>query len=93
MTLKNVLYNLFERIRLNKEIKQSYEFQDKELTVIFDILDKDVDRKIGMGELESFMELSGISPSEDELQLLFEKLDVDHDGIITIKNFIEFFRI
>lgn len=59
------------------------------LKTIFTKLDKSAGGTITMEELkEGYLDVFGISLTDDEIEKLFAKLDIDQDGEITFTEFI-----
>ena len=55
----------------------------------FDLLDIDKDGNIDVKELERFILNQGMNIPQEELQLLVEKIDTNHDGKIQLSEFEE----
>lgn len=65
----------------------SEELKKAELRDAFAMFDKDGDGMITLRELATTLALLGVRPSEDELQLMFNSVDVDRNGVIDFGEF------
>ena len=65
-----------------------------ELEKVFHSSNRKHDNKIDRQEFESliqgYLELKGISPTKEIYDALFEKLDIDHDKVIEMHEFVKF---
>ena len=62
----------------------SWEAADDYLNSVFDKCDANKDGKLQASELKvALKELSGESTSDEDVELLMARLDMDHDGAIT----------
>ena len=65
-----------------------------ELEKVFHSSDKKHDGKIDRQEFETlikgYFELKGIQPTEENYDQYFNKLDIDHDKVITWHEFVQF---
>jgi calmodulin len=61
--------------------------KEAELKEAFAMFDKDADGNITLRELATTLSLLGINPSEEELMVMFNSVDVDKNGMIDYEEF------
>jgi hypothetical protein len=59
------------------------------LKELFQLCDEDKNGTISKGELGKVMSELGVSTTETEISLLFQKLDVNHDGALSFSEFVK----
>lgn len=62
--------------------------QIAELKEAFSMFDKDGDGTITLGELASVLRALGQKPTDDELQIMMNSVDVDQNGVIDFEEFV-----
>ena len=56
------------------------------------MFDKDGDGTIDSEELTSVMQVLGMNPTKEELEILLNSVDADHNGVIDLEEFIDVMR-
>ena len=56
------------------------------------MFDKDGDGTIDSDELSSVLQVLGMSPNKEELEILLNSVDADHNGVIDLDEFIDVMR-
>jgi Ca2+-binding EF-hand superfamily protein len=73
------------------KIEQFMISQDVSLSVLFNVLDTNADKKLSKAEFKQKMRGLHMNLAEEELEGLFTELDTDDDGAITYMAFVESF--
>lgn len=63
-----------------------------ELKEAFRMFDKDGDGTIDSEEFTSVMQVLGMNPTKEELEILLNSVDTDHNGVIDLDEFIDVMR-
>ena len=72
---------------INMSSENSDQMKEAELKEAFAMFDKDSDGTITLKELATTLSLLGINPSEEELLVMFNSVDVDTNGVIDYEEF------
>ena len=56
------------------------------------MFDKDGDGTIDSEELTSVMQVLGMNPTKEELEILLNSVDADHNGVIDLEEFVDVMR-
>ena len=68
-------------------LENSDQMKEAELKEAFAMFDKDSDGTITLKELATTLSLLGINPSEEELLVMFNSVDLDTNGVIDYEEF------
>jgi calmodulin len=63
--------------------------QYSELKEAFRMFDKDGDGTISMEELANVMQVLGLNPTKDELEIMLASVDTDCNGVIDLDEFVD----
>lgn len=62
--------------------------QDVSLSVLFNVIDTNADQSLSKPEFHSKMNALHLKLTDEEIALLFKKLDLNEDGTITFEEFL-----
>jgi calcium-binding protein CML len=85
-----IISSRYEKEKELQELKTPKEERDAEIKSVFKLFDKNGDGRLEKSEIKSFMIALGRETSDEEVQKLMEKVDLDKNGFITIDEFIEY---